>query len=350
MSRTGRILVVCLALVCALPWASAGRDIEIREYTVPYVGEGSPPTIDGVYSEDEWAAAGPWTGEFVGLNNGANDPAWQGEEVPLEYRWRAVWDDDYLYMVMEGEIFEFAYNGDPAYVEDDDMVYSYSTGVGVDYEIFLEPNWQEGDGFNSDPPAFTDPGGDGINDGYHLIWFVLEGDEDLGGLANEGVRGADNPYGPQFFSTSAEYNTTYLGGEWNPTFDPAFAQEWDAEPMLGGTSLNRVENPGAGDPVARPIMEVAFAFSQMNNEWELAESDDPEETNIVLVKDADGNYVHEGDEWLINMSAYTDPYSSAEGYPLITWNNCLGSAFASYPRGLLIFGGAGTGVVDWMLR
>lgn len=352
MVRKSLATVIGLALIGALPLMSLGRDIEIREYTVPHLGAKPPPTMDGVYSDDEWAEAGEWTGEFVGLNNSANDPGWQSEEVPLKYRWRAMWDKDYLYIVMEGEVYEFAYNGDPAYVEEDDGVYSYSTGVGQDFEIFFEPNWQEGDGFNSDPPDFTNPGGAEYNDGYHIIWFVIEGDVDLESVANEGVRGSDNVYGPPFFTTAGGYNDTYLGGTWNPTCDPDFAHQWNAEPMLFGTSLNRVENPVLDQPVARPIMEVGIPFSQLTPDWEVEEEGaDATETNITLVADADGEWVDEGDEWLINFSAYIDVFwAEVEGLTLITWNNCLGGAFASYPRGKLIFGPAETAVDGWMLR
>lgn len=323
-----------------------------KEYTVNKV-TGTPPVMDGKYTEAEWAGS-VWTGEFYGLNNQSSNGANQGEIISLNYRWRALWDQDYFYILYEAETFDLPINGIiadniVAPVENDNDVYSYNTGESTDLEIFLEPNWKAGDGFNSDPPDYTDPGAD-QTDGYHFTWFVLENDETYT-QKNEGVRDSKNLLGPPWFAYGAAYNDTYVGGTWTPTFDPAAAATLNAKPFLAAALLNLTgKERGSGEVYAKPVLEIAFPFSQFNTNFGIAEQGaDETETNLNVTKDASGNYVNPGDEWLINVCGYTDPFTAAGGLTLITWNNVIGGPFASYPRGILKFA-AGTGVSDWMLQ
>ncbi len=343
------LFTLLIVSVCFSLFASADPHAA-REYIVNKV-TADPPVMDGEYTDEEWAGS-EWTGEFFGLNNQSSNGANQGNKIDLNYRWRALWDDDYLYILFEAEMYDLPLNGiagdqiiDP--VEQDDDTHSYSIGIGTNLEIFFEPNWQEGDGFNSDPPNFTDPGGDGVNDGYHIVWFPL--DEDPGYTENnEGVRNASNPDGPPFFSTSAEYNTTYLGGAWDPTFNPDEAAVEGAMPMIAGTLLNKTgADYFSGEIYAYPVLEIAIPFSQLNPAWGIAEMGAEGETNLTVSKDANGNYVNNGDEWLVNVCGYTDNYTAGGGLTLVTWNNVIGGPFASYPRGILRFAGA-TEVSDWM--
>ncbi len=338
-------------LFCFAPLLIQADPHASREYNANRV-PGAAPTIDGEYTEEEWAGS-EWTTGFYGLNNQSSNGSNQANLIDLNYRWRALWDDDYLYILFEAETFDLPINGivgedivNPI-VQDDDT-FSYAIGLGTDMEIFLEPNWQEGDGFNSDPPDFTDPGGD-VNDGYHFVWFPLENDEDWTEL-NEGIRGADNIEGPPYFSSSGGYNNTYLGGTWDPTFDPAAAEAAGAMPFLGAGFLHHTgAERGSGEVYANPVMEVGIAFSQMNPTFGMAEMGNEGETHLTLEPDADGNYVHVGDQWLVNMAGYTDPYTAAEGLTLITWNNVIGGPFASYPRGIMTFVDE-SDVGDWMMH
>ncbi|RJP19501.1 MAG: hypothetical protein C4527_26700 [Candidatus Omnitrophota bacterium] len=323
----------------------------IREYVVNKI-TGTPPVMNGVYSETEWAGS-EWTTGFYGLNNQSSNGSNQGNLIGLNYRWRALWDDNYLYFLYEAEMYDLPINGiagnqiiNP--VENDDDTHSYSIGIGTNLEIFFEPNWQAGDGFNSDPPAFTNAGGNGVNDGYHVVWFPLDADPGYT-ENNEGVRNASHPTGPPFFSTSGAYNTTYLGGDWNPTFDPAEAAAQGALPMIAGALLHKTgAGYFSGEVYARPILEIAIPFSQLNPAWGIAERGNEGETNLTLVKDANGKYVKSGNEWLVNVCGYTDNYTAARGLTLVTWNNVIGGPFASYPRGKLIFTGE-TAVQEWMV-
>ena len=67
-----------------------------KEYEVNKVS-GSPPVIDGEYTEEEWAGS-TWTGDFYGLRHSACQAQYQGAIVDINWRWRALWDDDYFYV------------------------------------------------------------------------------------------------------------------------------------------------------------------------------------------------------------------------------------------------------------
>lgn len=343
------IVAVCIALfvLMGLP-AGIAQEHGIKEYEAPRV-VGDPPTIDGVYEEAEWADV-PWAEGYFGLNNQGSNGDNQGQPVDIDYRWKATWDSDYLYIVIEAPMPSLPLNGViggeivDTVVEGDDQIFTFDIGLGTDIEFFLEPDWQDGDGFNSDPPDFTDPGGD-ETDGYQFVWFPLENDLDFT-PANEGLRNADAPDGPPWFFTGGNYDSGFVGGTWDPTFNADEAAAVDALPFVAGAFLNITD----GDEVyATPTMEVAMAFSQFNPNFGIPEASSDGETNLWVQADDNGEFVNPGDEWLINQAGYTDPERAAGGLTLITWNNVIGGAFASHPRGILRFV-ADTTVNDWMLK
>lgn len=348
--------------ICGTATAQDSLPGPIRTYTVLNV-EGSAPVMDGVISDGEYGAA-EVTGGFVGLRRTDNfNSVAQGEEFGSpNYQWRAVWDKDYLYLAVESESFDIPINGiipdengEPTFVDDvneDDEVYSFAAGIGHSYDIYLEPNWTEGDGFNSNPPDFTESGGNDT-DGYHIAIFIIRSDPDFPVIVgNEGIRDENNLEGPPWFFTEGNYENAFIGNTaWNPTFDPAVAAETGALPFVAGISHNFTgAEPASGEVYANIVVEMAIAFSQLNPESSnIPESSADGETNLTLIPDADGNYVNVGDEWLINIAGYTDPYTAESGLTLVTWSDVIGNAFASYPRGVMTFAGSSTTIDDWSL-
>ena len=73
-----------------------------KEYEVNKVSV-SPPVIDGEYSDEEWAGS-EWAGDFYGLRHSANQAQYQGEIVDINWRWRALWDDDYFYVLIVADL------------------------------------------------------------------------------------------------------------------------------------------------------------------------------------------------------------------------------------------------------
>ncbi|MBN2328946.1 MAG: hypothetical protein JXR73_17535 [Candidatus Omnitrophica bacterium] len=345
-----------------------GQPGPVRVYVAPRVVDDAP-VMDGVVSEGEWDDA-PVTAQFVGLRRTDNfNSVAQGEVFGSpHYQWQAKWDDDYLYLLVQSESFDMPINGilpgpdglfntaDDEWVDEvnaDDAVFSFAAGIGHDYDIYFEPNWQDGDGYNGDTADFFASDGN-ESDGYHTAIFHIRADPDFDFiLGNEGIRNAlidpSNVQGPPWFYTEGNYDSAYNGGTWNPTFDPSAAAAISALPMLSGISHNFTGAEFAsGDVFANLVVEIAFPFSQLNPEAsEISAGSADGETNMTLVPDANGIYVNEGDEWLINIAGYTDAYTSQSGLTLVTWNDVTGNAFASFPRGILRFGGTSTSVKEW---
>ncbi len=323
----------------------------VKEYEAPRVS-GDPPVIDGEYTEEEWGAA-PWTGEFYGLRHSANSASYQGEPVDEEWRWRAMWDDEYLYFLFEAGLRYLNPNGvlysgelvDP--LEADDTGFAgWGTGQNVDFEVFIEPDWQEGDGFNDM---------EGNSPAYQLCYFPLKADVDESGNewapSNFGVRGAE---GPPFFNTGNVGGDFRLSGGWDPIYDEAEAESLGVEPFLLAAQPHEVEDAVVGeDIVAYPVLEIGFPYSQFGfaalPEYDSMDQIDIFQENLIMLPDKDGGkYVLEGDEWLINVAGYTDNVISEQGLQLITWNDMGEGGFHNYPRGILRLV-EGVSVSDWMV-
>ncbi|MEW6237670.1 MAG: hypothetical protein AB1656_19980 [Candidatus Omnitrophota bacterium] len=345
-----------LALVLFIMAIPVVGDDAVREYTANKV-KGTPPVIDGNYTDAGWAGS-EWTGEFFGLRNGAVGAAYQGQKVDVNYQWRALWDEDYLYILMTADFYYltpngWTYAGDivTALAADDTGYAGWGVGTCVDFEFFLEPNWKDGDGYNSNPPAYTEATNGGGEPSYQLCYFPLiedrEGDK-VWEVGNFGVRDKDE--GPPFFYTGVPAG---LGGNWMPIFDAAYAQSLGAKPMKLAALPHEIAGAKEGQVVATPVLEIAVPFSQLNLTSLMGAGDitaiAPAAINCVLEKDADGHWVKPGDEWLINITGYTDGYTAGHGASLVTWNNVVGGGFRTYPRGILRFA-AGTSVENWMLN
>jgi len=318
----------------------------VREYTVNKV-KATPPKIDGEWSEDEWAGS-EWTGKFYGLRYPDVPTDFWGQVADINIRWRALWDDDYLYVLIVSD-FKYlnpngwTYAGDMvAVLEADDTGYAgWGIGTCVDFEMFIEPNWKEGDGANdmeTNSPA------------YQLCYFPIK-EDDQWAPSNFGVRGAE---GPPYFYTGNAGGPARIAGAWNPITDPAEAKLAGVKPLQLAALPHEIPGAVEGkDVVAVPALEVALPYSQFGLAAlpDVAAIEDVDEMalNLIMVPDAAGKYVKPGDEWLFNVCAYTDNATAATGLSLITWNDMGEGGFHNYPRGILKFAEA-VRVSEWMVH
>ncbi|MFB3785297.1 MAG: hypothetical protein ACE15F_02905 [bacterium] len=312
--------------------------------------------IDGVATDAEWAGA-EWTGDFYGGNFSINT-MYLNEQIPredLNWEWRALWGEEYLYFCMRGDFKYLTPNGwlydgnTTTVLEADDTGYAGWGNPGcVDFEFFMEPNWKDGDGVNDSAD---------MSPSYQICWFPL-GDDVFNGEVvtpgNFGVRtGAEGP--PFFFSGLNSTGAKFPATPWNPMTDPQEAATAGVKPFLIAAQPNPVAGAQEPDIVARPLLEVAIPYSQlgfvaMPDLVDYTIDDIPfEGINLIMQKDANGQWVKAGDEWLFNVCGYTDGYTMSIGLQLVEWNLMDGSAFNSAPRGILKFA-AGAGVSDWMLQ
>lgn len=343
-------------LTLTLTMSISAQD-RIKEYEASKVS-GTPPVIDGEFTEEEWAGS-VWRSDFTGLRNGAVGTAFQGADANVNWRWRALWDDEYLYFLFEAELLFLNPNGvlwDGSLIDplssDDTGFAGWGVAQNVDMEVFLEPNWQAGDEFNSNPPDFTENyNEEGAANTYQFIFFPLKEDREgdtVFAPTNFGVR--DKQEGPPFLHSGLQGGV----GDWVPFFDPTEAEANGVEPMLVAALPHEIDGAVAGsEVVARPVLEVGFPFSQFTaaslpdviDELDLSVLAE----NLLLIQNADGTWVNPGDEWLINVCAYTDNVLAETGLSLITWNDNIGGGFNTYPRGILRFV-EGTAVDDWSLH
>lgn len=345
----------CLLVLPVFFVVSAFGDDAVREYTCNKV-TGAAPTIDGNYTEAEWAGS-DWTGEFYGLRNGAVT-AFNGQKTTLNYRWRALWDDDYLYLLVTADFLFLCPNGltwagdfvDPL-LADDTGYAGWGTGTCVDLELFIEPNWKLGDGYNSNPPAYDEATNGGGEPSYQICYFPLKDDKEGTTLitpGNFGVRTTDD--GPPYFFSGVP---AAVGGDWTPIFDKTFAATSKVKPMQFAAQPHEVAGGVEGKTtVASPVMEIGLPYSQLNISTLMGIGDvaevAAEAINMILTPDSNGKYVKAGDEWLINVTGYTDGAVAETGLTLVTWNNVVGGGFRTYPRGILRFA-VSTATSDWMM-
>ncbi len=344
------LAVILLVAVAAFPAAAQS----VKEYECHRVA-GDPPVIDGNYTEEEWAGS-EWTGEFYGLRHSANSASYQGAETEEEWRWRALWDDDYFYILIEAGLRYLNPNGvlysgelvDPLMADDAGFA-GWGTGQNVDLEVFIEPDWQDGDGFNDM---------EGNSPAYQLCYFPLDADVDDSGNewapSNFGIRGAE---GPPFFNTGNVGGDFRLSGGWDPIYDEAEAEAAGVKPLLLAAQPHHVEGAEVGtDMVAYPVLEIAFPYSQFGfvalPDYDSMDQVDMFQENLFMMPDkAGGKYVVEGDEWLINVAGYADNVIATQGLALITWNDMGEGGFHNYPRGIMRMAGPGevVDVAEWMM-
>ena len=107
--------------------------------------------------------------------------------------------------------------------------------------VFIEPNWQDG--------RWIQRSWKEIHLTYQLCYFPLQADIDENGEVwdpgNFGVRGAE---GPPFFH-SGNLLVTYGPGGWDPTADPAVAEEWGVKPLLLAALPHLVEGAVLGEDI-----------------------------------------------------------------------------------------------------
>lgn len=344
-------LVVVFAFVAPVP--SQGQ--EIREYTLNKAK--AAPVIDGVATDAEWAGA-EWTGDFYGLDHDSVT-VYRDQKIPredLNWEWRALWDDEYLYICFRADFKSmiangFTYDGNTtAVLEADDVGYAgWGIPGNVDFEFFFEPNWKEGDGVNDSAD---------MSPSYQFCYFPLGDDIFNGQLVTPGNFGVrKGPFGPPYFySGLTTTGPKFPASDWAPLTDAAetTAASAGAKPLqiAAQPNLTGKEEP---EIVAQPLLEIAIPFSQLTFAFmpdlvDYVVEDLPfEGINLIMVKDANGKYAKAGDEWLFNVAGYTDGYTMSTGLALVTWNNMDTGGFHNYPRGILKFA-AGAGVSDWMLQ
>ncbi len=392
-----RALAVVVSLVVIFSMVLPVMGQEIRTYTVNKV-RGVSPTIDGNFSEAEWAGS-EWTDEFVGTRHDWNYEEFWSAKVDTNYRWRALWDEEYLYVVMTGDLKYVNSNGmywdpnageevsyDPPFVLLEDDVpndnsnpdTAWNMGQCIDFELFIVPKWTEDLGNDATlAPAH-----------YHFIYFPLHEWKDASGnVVNPSNFGFRGPSGPPFFSAdyagdSAKYpgaptwvfppdyaDPTYTV-EWHPITDPVLAQEKGVKTFLLAALEHAIAGAKLGtDVVAQPVVEVAFPFSQFTlaASWvtfTITNPDTGEQTtetrnltmeevpydgmNVILEKDAQGHWVKAGDQWLLNLCAYTDGVTASTGLSLINWNDMVDGGFHNWPKGILTFA-VPVPVTEWMM-
>lgn len=344
-----RVTVIVLVVFAAL--ASNGAN-EVREYLVNKVS-GAPPVIDGEYTEAEWAGS-QWTGDFYGLRHSANSKL-RGQVIPDVWRWRALWDDDYLYVLISAELKFINRNGETwlggvgavnPLLADDEGYAGWNTGENLDFEVFLTPNAHEELGVFPNEVGGNPPG-------YQLAYFPLLADEEGGQVfadSNFGIRNKAN--GPPFFYTGTVGVQNI--GPWNPIYDPAEAQAAGAKPFILAAQPHLIEGAQVGtDVVGIPVLEIAFPYSQFSfpalDDVTVIEDVEITLEHLIMLPDENGKYVNPGDEWLFNICGYTDGVVAEGGLTLITWNDMGDGGFHNAPRGKLIFT-AGAGISSWMLH
>ena len=348
-------LVLTVALALALPGIC-----EVKTYTVNKV-KSTAPKIDGNFTEEEWAGS-VWTGEFYGLDNGANTIL-AGQKTDLKYQWRALWDDEYFYFLLTADLEYLNPNGKvwldgseqdltdltQVMAADDTGYAGWNTGQCIDFEIFVTPNWTDaiGNDVDTNPPN------------YQICYFpVKEGLDPDGNKvpSNFGVRGLEGP--PFFFSglTGAADKLPATAPGWNPIADTAAAQAVSVKPFMLAAQPHEVAGAKVGtDVVAKPVLEIAFPYSQFGlpalvaDPPPIMEDFPPDWIFYLMKKDANGKYVKAGDKWLINVAAYTDGVVSATGLTLITWNLMDAGGFHMWPKGIMTFA-TPVGINDWMLN
>jgi len=343
-------LTVFFAFMAPVP----GQSQEIREYILNKAK--AAPVIDGEIADGEWDGS-EWTGDFYGLDHNSVTK-YRDQRIPrneLNWEWRALWDEEYLYICFRADFKSMVANGwtydgnTTAVLEADDTGYAgWGIPGCVDFEFFFEPNWKEGDGVNDSAD---------MSPGYQLCYFPVMEDVYEGVVyadSNFGVRkGAFGP--PYFYSGLTTTGPKFPATAWNPYTDPQEAAALGAKPLLIAAQPHMVEGAVEPDIVARPVLELAIPYSQLSFVAmpDLADytiDDIPfEGINLIMVKDDQGRWVKPGDEWLFNVCGYTDGYTMSTGIALVTWNNMDPGGFHNFPRGVLKFT-AGAGVGDWMLQ
>ncbi len=351
------LLITLLLTIVVLP-ALSQEVAEIRTYEVNRVS-GTPPVIDGEYSEDEWAGS-EWTGDFYGTRHSFNDASLWGQVLDIEYQWRALWDDDHLYLLITTPMLYINMNGwiwadgtpdgdltNP--LDADDTGYAgWANGQCINIEFFITPGWEELFNWGYENAVGQDP------PNYHFGYFPLLADVD-GDVeynpSNFGVRGAE---GPPFFFTGCD-----LGDDWAPITDPVAAAEAGVLPFQLAALPHLIEGAeqGGAEVVGIPALELAIPYtvfsapgiSGIESIEDVLNSDETLET-LYLEPDADGKYVQIDDEWLMNWTCYVDGGRlDTQGLGLANWNDMGDGGFHNAPRGIMVFK-QGTAVKEWMLQ
>ncbi len=263
MKKLLTLAAVCVAAGIALP-ASAQ---DIRSYTVNYTN--NPPTIDGERGAGEWDDAEPATADFTLLREDA------GTASAENLSWQALWDDDYLYIIVETDFED--YQG-TEFAED-----TKSPDLSETLELFIDPN-RDGN---------PNEVGDNLNS-YQFIIPLVPGGPVVRALGEDG---------PPFFGPLARYNGNFgdnVDGGWWPEL----------------VAIGRTVQDGA------TVVEYQFAFS----EFDAVIGDD--ETSL----DASDGPV-EGEVWQFNVARIT----SDDDNLLPVWNWHPGQFFAQGPRGEIVF-------------
>jgi len=345
-----KMFVVVLFVALAVSYATGQ---EVREYKCNKV-VGTPPVIDGNFTEDEWKGSA-WTGDFLGLDHGDNAAAYRGKLADEKWQWRALWDDNYLYVLITAELYYinkngWVFSGDIiAPLEADDTGYAgWGAGTNLDYECFLSPNWDDDlagypNEAGSNPPA------------YQLCYFPLladvEGTTEYA-PSNFGVR--DKVDGPPFFHTGTMGAANI--GPWTPIYDQAGATAAGVKPfkLAAQPHLITGANQDGSAVVGTPVLEIAFPYSQFSfpalDNVSVIEDVDILLENLIMIPDTNGKWVKPGDVWLFNICGYVDgAVHEKKGLSYISWNPMGPGGFHNAPRGKMIFTSA-TGMADWMVH
>jgi hypothetical protein len=267
-----------LVALAAMATARAQDEIIVRTYNAQYTK--APPVIDGKLSLDEWNAAAE-SGEFLLLRTNPGEPENQNT------RWRALWDDEALYLLSQSDYGFWSTAPDPL--------------GGIDFNadnlnLYFDPNTDGEPNFPTDPEVivpFDQP------DGYQIAFNQWEGASSLINGVNTGLGGmfleahGDNAFGNQ--------------ANWSAPVDG----------LSEGFALSQVNGPEGG------LVEIRIPWADFN-------ADEEGVFGLNHTK-APAN----GDAWYFNISRITSDPSNF----LPIWNWQPAQFFAARPHGELVFVG-----------
>jgi hypothetical protein len=144
-------IVGLFAAVGVVPFWNDSALAQVREYNVQWTN--TAPTLDGMISAGEWAAAAPAVGNWQVLREA------ETEMDTANNRLQMMWDASGLYLLHQSDQTAWA---PPAGVPNPDISFSIDT-----LNLYFDPNTDDEPNFNVIPEEMVD--------GYQIAWEQREG-------------------------------------------------------------------------------------------------------------------------------------------------------------------------------